>query len=94
MKLNAAIIELSEIENLWYFFGIHLGIHKFKLDQIHANHGIGPNPSGRCLIEVICQWHENAENPTWETIAKALYSIGKKQLAKEISSKHGKLLSI
>ena len=94
VKLNSAVMELNDIENLWYFFGIHLGIQKSKLDQIHANHGLGPNPAGRCLIEVISQWQDNTGSPTWTTIAQALYSMGKKQLAKEVASKHGKVVVI
>ena len=81
-------MELSEIENLWYILGILIGVQKSKLDQIHANHGMGPCPNGRCLIETICQWQDNHENATWSSIVQALYAMEKKQLARKVASKH------
>lgn len=87
-------MELSEIENLWYMFGIHLGMQKAKLDQIQANYGSGPWPQGRCLIETIYQWQENYENATWSSIVRALYSMQKKLLAKRVAAKHSTLFSI
>lgn len=86
-------MELSEIKNLWYIFGILLGIPKSKLDQIQANYGSGPCPHGRCLIETICQWKDNHENATWSSIIQVLYSMQKKQLAKRVAAKHSKLLT-
>ena len=88
VKLSDVIIELNEIENLWYTFGILLGISKSKLDQIQANYGSGPCPHGRCLIETIRQWKDNHENTTWSSIVQALYSMQKKQLAKRVAAKH------
>ena len=93
MKLCDVIMELNEIENLWYMLGILLGIPKAKLDQIQANYGSGPCPHGRCLIETICQWKDNHENATWSSIVQALYSMQKKQLAKRVAAKHSELLT-
>ena len=92
VKLNDVIMELSEIENLWYMFGILLGIPKPKLDQIQVNYGSGPRSHGRCLIETICQWKDNHDNATWSSIVQALCSMQKKQLAKRVAAKHSKLL--
>ena len=85
-------MELSEIETLWYMFGILLDIPKPKLDQIQANYGSGPSPHGRCLIETICLWKDNNDKATWSSIVRALYSMQKKQLAKRVAAKHSKLL--
>ena len=87
MKLSDVAMELSEIENLWYILGIHLGVPKAKLDQIQANYGSGPW-HGRCVIETISQWKDNHENATWSSIVQALYSMQKKQLAKRVAAKH------
>ena len=93
-RLNEVVLELSEIENLWYIFGIRLGVKKSKLDQIFANYGSGPSPSGRCFIETISYWENNHENVTWSSIVDALYSMEKKQLAKKVAKKHGMFINI
>ena len=91
MKLSDVILELGEIEVLWYFLGIRLGVPKSKLDQIYANYGSGLNPHGRCLIETICHWQDNSENATWSNIVNALYSMERKQLARRVANKHSEL---
>ena len=91
MRLSDVIMEMGEIENLWYFLGIRLGVQKSKLDQICVNYGTGPNPHGRCLIETICHWQDNSENATWSSIVYALYSMEKKQLARRVATKHSEL---
>ena len=94
VKLSDVIMELSEIENLWYILGILIGVQKPKLDKIHANYGSGPCPNGRCLIETICHWQENHQNATWSNIVQALYSMEKKQLARKVASKHSELQTV
>ena len=94
VKLRDVIMELSEIENLWYILGILLGIQKAKLDQLQANYGSGPCPHGRCLIETICLWQDNHENATWSSLVQALYSMQKEQLAKRVADKHSELLNV
>ena len=92
VKLSDVMMELSEIENLWYIFGIRLGVSKTKLDQIHANYGSGPCPNGRCFIETISQWQDNHDNVNWSSIVRALYSMEKKQLAKRVADKHSETI--
>ena len=91
MKINDIIMELSEVETLWYLFGVYLEVPKSKLDQIQANYGSGPCPHRRCLIETIYQWKDNHENATWSSIVQALYSMQKKQLARRVAAKYSKL---
>ena len=91
MKINNVIVELSEVEIIWYLFGVYLGVPKSKLDEIQAKYGSDPCPHGRCLIETIRQWKDNHENTTWSSIVQALYSMQRKQLTKRIAAKHRKL---
>ena len=92
-RLNEVVLELSEIENLWFIFGIRLGVRKSKLDEIYSNHGSGPAASGRCFIETISYWENNHENVTWSSIVDALYSMERKQLAKSVAKKHSMLVN-
>ena len=91
VRVNDVIMELSEVETLWYLFGVYIGVPKPKLDQIQAKCSPGPCPHRWCLIETICQWKDNHENATWYSIVQALYSMQKKPLAKRVATKHSKL---
>ena len=90
MKINDVVVELHEMEILWYLLGVYLGVPKSKLDEIQAKHGSGPCHHGRCLIETICQWKDDHENATWSSIVQALYSMQRKQFAKRVAAKHSK----
>lgn len=70
--------------------GIYLDIPEGILDQIHANHGHGPDGEQKCKLKMLSHWQNNADDPTWSTLVEALYRTGKKNLAKDIARKYRK----
>ena len=83
-------------ESKWYELGLRLGLHKYTLDIIEANH---PGDRSRCLIECLTQWLHRADNvdsrggATWDSLSTALRSMDEVAIADELD-KESELLSI
>ena len=68
----------------WYTFGAHLKINRDRLEVIRRDHR---NDSEAALVAVFKAWLDNAEEPSWNKIVKALNDTELGVLASEIEDK-------
>ena len=82
--LRALSSVLTSIKN-WHLLGVHLGLqghHLREIERIH--HG----DTDRCQTKMLDFWLQNARNPTWEAVAKALELMQEHALADVIRKKY------
>ena len=68
----------------WYTLGIHLGLENNKLEVIRKD---SYNDSSAALIAVFQAWLDNAQDPSWSVIVKALKDTELGVLASEIDAR-------
>ena len=68
----------------WYTLGSHLGVDRHKLEAICKDCS---NDSEAALLAMFGAWLDNAQNPSWKIIVKALNDTKLGVLASEIDDK-------
>ena len=77
--------------SLWYDIGQELGIEDDKLNTIKANHAGKPTQSNDCMCDMYAHWIRTEDNPTYEKLAKALSTVGMREIATTLCAKYGML---
>ena len=67
----------------WYTFGIHLGLENNELEVIQ-NDSLNSNAA---LMAVFRAWLDNAKDPSWSVLVKALSDTKLGVLASEIDAR-------
>ena len=68
----------------WYTLGSHLGVDRYKLEAIRKDCS---NDSEAALLAMFGAWLDNAQDPSWKIIVKALNDTKLGILASEIDDK-------
>ncbi len=81
--LNNIFDTIFSIANVWYNFGLALGVRVHTLKRIEVDY------FGRCvecLRETLSEWLQNDESTTWQDVIEALCSqtVGQRKIAKKI----------
>ena len=80
----------------WHELGLRLGLRKYTLDAIEANH---PGDVSRCLTECLAQWLRGADNvdnrggATWDSLSHALQSINENSVADKLDQESESILN-
>ena len=89
LNMKNLMNELAPVTSKFFEFGIQLGIHEDKLEELEGNHRV----ANRCFSAVLSFWKKgNTDMPVeWESICKALESpsVGQKGLAKQLRKAYG-----
>ena len=74
----------------WYSLGMALGVKKGQLNVIRDSHKTSANPAEDCLREMLDEWLNNTDQPTWEDVAAALERkvVSRRCLAQTIRQKY------
>ena len=74
----------------WYNLGLALGVRKGQLNVIRDSHKTSANPAEDCLREMLDEWLNNTDQPTWEDVAAALErkAVSKRRLAQTVRQKY------
>ncbi len=71
---------------VWYRLGLQLGVRADDLDMIEKKY---PRDADMCKVRMFAEWQRGDANPTYETLVRALASIGKRKLAESVCSTQG-----
>ena len=69
----------------WYSLGVNLDLKRYQLSEIEKNHR---GDDKRRRTEVLGCWLDNTTNPTWKTVAEALYLMEAHSVADIIKRKY------
>ena len=67
----------------WKQLGLQLGVPMHRLQQIQANNSSYPDSTQECLTDMFDWWLNNGRGKTYERLARALSTIGKRELARQ-----------
>ena len=67
----------------WKQLGIQLGVPMHRLRRIQANNSSYPDSTQECLTDMFDWWLNNGRDKTYERLARALNTIGKRELARQ-----------
>ena len=87
-NLPLVVTELADCKECWYLLAILLGVPKTRAAQILA---FSINNPRRGLIEAVSFWLDNSPNASWSAIVKALYVLERRNKARELAEKYGKI---
>ena len=77
---------LTNVAGSWETIGVMLEIEDGELKRIKADHG---SDSASCLREMLRIWlNRVVPPPTWSAIAKAIDTLGKTELARDLRTKY------
>lgn len=76
---------LSEVQPKCFDLGIHLKITHNQLQVFEK--------STHFMVDMISYWINNSDEPTWEALAAALESIGRKDIASRIHNNYIGMIS-
>ena len=78
----------------WFELGVHLGVAKTDLDNIHSDKSLQSGVE-RCKLEMLDKWFKSSKDtPTWAKVYDALCTVKEKRLAVQIATNYGKLVEI
>lgn len=90
-KISDILSYITTIVIEWHSLGIHLNMPCHILEEIRANN---PHNIIGCKEQMISKWmdYESLAAPScWWLLLKAIKSLGKNLIAKNIEEKHGRL---
>ena len=67
----------------WKQLGLQLGVPLHRLRRIQANNSNCPDFAQECLTDMFDWWLNNGHDKTYERLARALNTIGKRGLARQ-----------
>ena len=70
-KLKDIVEELHDVKTKWYVIGIQLEVPTATLKKIQSTHKDDPE---RAFVEMIDEWLNQTEEPSWSAIVTALRS--------------------
>ena len=74
----------------WWSLGLQLGVPPDQLDTIQSNCAQYPDSSNRCLASMFEWWLGNSCESTYESLATALNTIGRRDLALKVCQENSK----
>ena len=75
----------------WYLLGLQLGISGDELDVIEMNY---PRNNHMCKVKMFGVWLRVDTSATYRKLARALVSLGKRNIAEKICTEKGKVLYV
>ena len=87
--------DLAQLTNLpvtakWWSLGLQLGVPPHHLDTIQSNCAQYSDSSNRCLASMFEWWLRNSYECTYESLATALHTIGRRDLALKVCQENSK----
>ena len=70
----------------WYFLGLQLGINEDELDVIERNY---PRDNHMCKVRMFAAWLRMDISASYEKLARALVTVGKRNIAEKICTERG-----
>ena len=74
----------------WYLLGLQLGVSGHELDVIESNY---PRDNNMCKMKMFAAWLRVDASATYEKLARALVTVGKRNIAKAMCDARGKQCS-
>ena len=70
----------------WYLLGLQLGVSGDELDMIERNY---PRDNDLCKVKMFGAWIRMDTSATYEKLARALVTLGKRNIAEALCTKRG-----
>ena len=71
----------------WYILGLQLGVSADELDVIERNY---PRDNDLCKVKMFGAWLRMDTSATYRKLARALVTIGKRNIAEAVCTARGK----